>query len=163
MRKNPPARAHSHRRGITRAGEHCRRSFVRRQDATAFFAAAVYTGVKRKQRRVGELWILIMLLCCVQARVRPGRRHCPLVKPPAQQEVFHMYRLSDAQNRSSTTFGGTSSSAGLCMNIFIYLNEEAWQYLPHASSDDGHSMFLVLDRLALAVESDRLCAWRRRR
>ena len=46
-------------------------------------------------------------------------------KPPAAQEVFP-YAGMDAQNRSSTTFsGGTSSSAGLCMNIFMYLNEEA--------------------------------------
>ena len=30
------------------------------------------------------------------------------------------------QNRSSTTFsGGTSSREGLCMNIFMYLNDEA--------------------------------------
>lgn len=74
--------------------------------------------------------MLIMLLLCSAARAvvwsaPEARVAVQMQKPPAAQEVFP-YAGMDAQNRSSTTFsGGTSSSAGLCMNIFMYLNEEA--------------------------------------
>lgn len=71
--------------------------------------------------------MLIMLLLCSAARAvrsEPAAWPVQMQKPPAAQEVFPI--CMDAQNRSSTTFsGGTSSSAGLCMNIFMYLNEEA--------------------------------------
>ncbi len=71
--------------------------------------------------------ILIMLLLCSAARaVRSVSVAQPvqMQKPPAVQEAFPI--CIDAQNRSSTTFsGGTSSSAGLCIYIFMYLNEEA--------------------------------------
>lgn len=82
-----------------------------------------------KQLRFVILIMLIMLLLCPAARaVRSApeaRVAVQIQKPPAAQEVFP-YAGMDAQNRSSTTFsGGTSSSAGLCMNIFMYLNEEA--------------------------------------
>lgn len=71
--------------------------------------------------------MLIMLMLCSAARavrLTPAAQAAQMQKPPAQQEVFAV--CMDAQNRSSTTFsGGTSSRAGLCMNIFMYLNEEA--------------------------------------
>lgn len=72
--------------------------------------------------------MLIMLLLCSAARavrVAPAAWPVQMQKPPAQQEVF-AYVSVLSQNRSSTTFsGGTSSRAGLCIYIFMYLNEEA--------------------------------------
>ncbi len=84
----------------------------------------------KKLRFVIFVMLIMLLLCSAARAVRPAPEALPgqIQKPPAQQEVFHMYRLSmlRAQNRSSTTFsGGTSSSAGLCIYIFMYLNEEA--------------------------------------
>ena len=75
-----------------------------------------------KQLRFVILIMLIMLLLCPAARAAQAQQ---MQKPPAAQEVFP-YAGMDAQNRSSTTFsGGTSSREGLCMNIFMYLNDEA--------------------------------------
>lgn len=80
-----------------------------------------------KQLRFVILIMLIMLLLCPAARAAqaPGSAQAQQMgKPPAVQEVFSY--MSCIQNRSSTTFsGGTSSREGLCMNIFMYLNDEA--------------------------------------
>ena len=86
-------------------------------------------AARRANQVIRGRTMLIMLLLCSAARaVRSApeaRVAVQMQKPPAAQEVFP-YAGMDAQNRSSTTFsGGTSSSAGLCMNIFMYLNEEA--------------------------------------
>lgn len=84
----------------------------------------------KKLRFVIFVMLIMLLLCSAARAVRsaPEARAAQaqqMQKPPAAQEVFP-YAGMDAQNRSSTTFsGGTSSSAGLCMNIFMYLNEEA--------------------------------------
>lgn len=81
----------------------------------------------KKLRFVIFVMLIMLLLCSAARAVRSApeaRVAVQMQKPPAAQEVF--YAGMDAQNRSSTTFsGGTSSSAGLCMNIFMYLNEEA--------------------------------------
>ena len=77
----------------------------------------------KKLRFVIFVMLIMLLLCSAARAVRSVA--VQMQKPPAAQEVFP-YAGMDAQNRSSTTFsGGTSSSAGLCMNIFMYLNEEA--------------------------------------
>lgn len=81
----------------------------------------------KKLRFVIFVMLIMLLLCSATRAVRsvPAARAVQMQKPPAAQEVFP-YVDMDAQNRSSTTFsGGTSSSAGLCMNIFMYLNEDA--------------------------------------
>ena len=80
----------------------------------------------KKLRFVIFVMLIMLLLCSAARAVRSEARVAvQMQKPPAAQEVFP-YAGMDAQNRSSTTFsGGTSSSAGLCMNIFMYLNEEA--------------------------------------
>lgn len=81
----------------------------------------------KKLRFVIFVMLIMLLLCSAARAVRsvPTARAVQMQKPPAAQEVFP-YAGMDAQNRSSTTFsGGTSSRAGLCMNIFMYLNEEA--------------------------------------
>ena len=81
----------------------------------------------KKLRFVIFVMLIMLLLCSAARAVRPAPEALAvqMQKPPAAQEVFP-YAGMDAQNRSSTTFsGGTSSSAGLCMNIFMYLNEEA--------------------------------------
>lgn len=84
----------------------------------------------KKLRFVIFVMLIMLLLCSAARAIRPAPEALPgqIQKPPAQQEVFHIPYVSmiDAQNRSSTTFsGGTSSSAGLCIYIFMYLNEEA--------------------------------------
>ena len=81
----------------------------------------------KKLRFVIFVMLIMLLLCSAARAVRAAPAAWPvqMQKPPAAQEVFP-YAGMDAQNRSSTTFsGGTSSSAGLCMNIFMYLNDEA--------------------------------------
>lgn len=80
----------------------------------------------KKLRFVIFVMLIMLLLCSAARAVRaaPAARAVQMQKPPAQQEVFCI--CIGAQNRSSTTFsGGTSSSAGLCIYIFMYLNEEA--------------------------------------
>ena len=82
----------------------------------------------KKLRFVIFVMLIMLLLCSAARAVRSApeaRVAVQMQKPPAAQEVFPSAGM-DAQTRSSTTFsGGTSSSAGLCMNIFMYLNEEA--------------------------------------
>lgn len=80
-----------------------------------------------KQLRFVILIMLIMLLLCPAARA---------AQTPGSANTEQMGKTSCIaggflvciylQNRSSTTFsGGTSSREGLCMNIFMYLNDEA--------------------------------------
>ena len=80
-----------------------------------------------KQLRFVILIMLIMLLLCTARAVgtdRTARAGRTNAKTSCTAGGFPI--CIGAQNRSSTTFsGGTSSSAGLCMNIFMYLNEEA--------------------------------------
>ena len=82
-----------------------------------------------KKLRFVIFGMLIMLL--LRSAARAGRAApearvaVQMQKPPAAQEVFP-YAGMDAQNRSSPTFsGGTSSSAGLWMIIVMFLNGEA--------------------------------------
>ena len=79
-----------------------------------------------KQLRFVILIMLIMLLLCPAARAAqtPGCKHRTNGKTSCIAGGFLVCIY--LQNRSSTTFsGGTSSREGLCMNIFMYLNDEA--------------------------------------
>ena len=81
----------------------------------------------KKLRFVIFVMLIMLLLCSAARAVRSApeaRVACANAKTSCTAGGFPI--CIGAQNRSSTTFsGGTSSSAGLCMNIFMYLNEEA--------------------------------------
>lgn len=80
----------------------------------------------KKLRFVIFVMLIMLLLCSAARAVRsvPTARACANAKTSCTAGGFCI--CIGAQNRSSTTFsGGTSSSAGLCIYIFMYLNEEA--------------------------------------
>ena len=80
----------------------------------------------KKLRFVIFVMLIMLLLCSAARAVRPAPEALPgqIQKTSCTAGGFPI--CIDAQNRSSTTFsGGTSSSAGLCIYIFMYLNEEA--------------------------------------
>lgn len=82
----------------------------------------------KKLRFVIFVMLIMLLLCSAARAVRPAPEALPgqIQKTSCTAGGFPYVSIIDAQNRSSTTFsGGTSSSAGLCIYIFIYLNDEA--------------------------------------
>ena len=80
----------------------------------------------KKLRFVIFVMLIMLLLCSAARAVRPAPEALPGQIQKTSCTAGGFCICIGAQNRSSTTFsGGTSSSAGLCMNIFMYLNEEA--------------------------------------
>lgn len=79
-----------------------------------------------KKLRFVIFTLLIMLLLCSAARGSDDGAHTPHTNAKTSCNAGGFAICFAAQNRSSTTFsGGTSSRDGLCMYIFMYLNEEA--------------------------------------
>lgn len=82
----------------------------------------------KKLRFVIFVMLIMLLLCSAARAVRAAPAAWPvqMQKPQTSCTAGGFCICIGAQNRSSTTFsGGTSSSAGLCIYIFMYLNEEA--------------------------------------